>query len=574
MKYPAGGLASRIDTALGLTPADVVLVGGEVVDVFTGEIIRADVAIKDGYIVGVGEYQEGREMVDVTGRYLLPGFIDAHIHIESSMLTPPAFARVVVPRGTTAVVADPHEIVNVAGIEGLRYMVEASRKLPVAFFFMIPSCVPSTPLETAGAEIGPEEIEQGFDLHPESPGLAEMMNFPGVLRKSPEVLRKIATARDRGRLIDGHAPGLSGRELNAYIGAGITTDHETTSPSEALEKLRLGMHLIIREGSAAKNLEALLPVINEHTYPFISFGCDDRHTGDLLAEGEMDHIIRRAVALGLPPVQAVRMATLNTARYYGLKNRGAIAPGYVADVVVVDNLSDFTAERVYSRGRLVACEGQLVAELPVVQDSKLFRTVRIPDLRGRLTLTVPSASAKARVIEVIPDQIVTGSITVPASQAGPDNDILYVAVVERHGKNGNVSLGLVKGFGLKRGALASTVAHDSHNLVLVGSSPEDMELAAHAVAELGGGLAVVAQGRVLGSLALPVGGLMSDQDAGSVSRGLERLHRLARELGSTLPSPFMTMSFLALAVIPELKITDKGLVDVGSFALVDLWVEK
>lgn len=567
-------IESIIDVASGNAPADILLKDAFVVNVFTGEILKQNVAVKDGMVAGVGDYSRGKEAFELTGKYLIPGLIDAHIHIESSMLTPAAFAAAVVPRGVTAVVADPHEIVNVAGLDGLDYMIRASSGLPLDIFFMIPSCVPATHLETAGAAIEEKEIRESLKRYSRSPGLAEMMNFPGVYLKDPEVLGKIKAARESGCLIDGHAPMLGGKDLNAYIGAGILTEHECTTAEEALEKLRLGMKIIIREGSAAKNLCSLLPVVTEKNYPNILFGCDDRNPADLISEGEIDYVLRKAVSCGLDPVRAVQMATINPARHYNLRSFGAVAPGYRADLAVVDNLQDFRVEMVFKAGRLVARDKKLLDSLPGIVDKRMLNTVCLPELKGRLELNIPSKSALARVIEVLPDQILTREVLVPAGELTAAKGIARVAVVERHGKNGNVALGLVRGFGLESGAIASTVAHDSHNLILVGLEPEDMELAAKTVFETGGGLAVVSGGRVLASLPLPVAGLISDQDACTVAAQHVELHKAAREIGCTLPSPFMTMSFLALPVIPELKITDRGLVDVNRFEHVDLWAQE
>lgn len=567
----SGKTEELIDVAQGNAPADLVLKNAFVVNVFTGEILRQNVAVKSGLIAGVGNYEEGREVVNLSGKHLIPGLIDGHIHLESSLLTPIGFAAAYLPHGVTAVVADPHEIVNVAGMDGLRYMVNASQELPLEIFYLVPSCVPTSHMETAGAALGPEEIKEAFQLYPPSPGLAEMMNFSGVLRKLPEVLARIEVAHQHHRIVDGHAPLLSGKDLNAYVGAGILTDHECTSAAEALEKLRLGMRVIIREGSAAKNLRALLPVVNDGTYPSIFFGCDDRHPSDLLNEGGIDEILRKAVAAGLDPVRAVQMATINPARHYGLRGLGAVAPGYQADLVVVNNLTEFRAEMVFKRGELVCQNGKLLALLPRFKDEKVLSTFKLPELKGKLDVAPPSPGTHGRVIEVFPDQIFTRLHLIPAYKIERDREIVKVAVVERHGKNGNMALGLAKGFGTLNGAFASTVAHDSHNLILVGSDAKDMEFAARTVARTGGGLAVVCGGRVLASLALPVAGLMSELDAASIAARYDDLHRAAREIGCTLPSPFMTISFLALPVIPELRITDLGLVDVGKFELVGLW---
>lgn len=563
---------SVIDVAAGRAVPDLLLRGGSLVNVFSGQVQKTNVAVRDGIIAGVGEpYQEGLEAVDLSGKYLLPGLIDAHVHIESSLLTPPAFAEAVAPHGTTAVMADPHELVNVAGIEGFRYLVRSAHGLPLDIFFAVPSCVPATSMETSGASVGAGDIKALFEEYPRSPGLAEMMNYPGVIYGDPGVLAKFKAAGEAKKVVDGHAPGLSGRELNAYLAAGVHTDHESTSLEEAREKLSLGMHILIREGSAARNLRDLLPLVDGWTYPFICFACDDRHPQDLLEEGHMDHVLRQAVSQGLDPVTAVRLATINTARLYGLRRHGAVAPGYRANLTVVNNLRDFRVERVYHRGKLVARDGAMLSALPG-RVPWTRRTVDLPGLNGRFRIDLP-AGARVRVIEVYPDQIVTGMLVMEATMALPEEGVLKVAVVERHRGTGRIGLGLVKGFGFQRGALASTVAHDSHNLVVVGASDADMELAAQAVAGEGGGYAVVSGGRVLAKLPLPVGGLMSEGSAGDVAASLQDVQRACRGLGCPLPAPFMTLSFLALPVIPALKLTDHGLVDVNQFSVVSLFIK-
>ncbi|NLI13034.1 adenine deaminase [Pelotomaculum propionicicum] len=567
-------IESVIDVARGKAPADILLKDALVVNVFTGEILKQSVAVKDGVVAGVGYYDRGEETFDLAGRYLIPGLIDAHIHIESSMLTPAAFAAEVVPHGVTTVVADPHEIVNVAGLAGLDYMIKASSGLPLDIFYMMPSCVPATNLETAGASVSKVEIDSFFKKHPRSPGLAEMMNYPGVCLKDQAVLGKIRAARESRLVIDGHAPQLSGRDLNAYISTGITSEHESVSAAEALEKLRLGMKIIMREGSAARNLISILPIVTEKNCPNILFGCDDRSPADLVNEGEIDFVLRKAVSYGLDPVMAVQMATINPARHYNLPGLGAVAPGYRADLVVLPNLADFQAEMVFKEGVLVARDNKLLAGLPAPEDKSVRNTVCLPELRGRFELDVPAGKNLARVIEVLPDQILTRCVFVRPAELTAAHDIARVAVVERHGKNGNVAVGLVRGFRLENGAIASTVAHDSHNLIIVGQSAGDMELAARTIAATGGGLAAVSGGKVLAALPLPLAGLISDQDARNVAAQHAELHKAAKKLGCTLPSPFMTMSFLALPVIPELRITDMGLVDANHFQLVDLWVRE
>lgn len=555
----------------GQEEADLLFVNGRVACVYSGELLEESVAVKNGIIAGVGDYRQGKEVIDLQGACLLPGLIDSHIHIESSMLTPAAFAEAALPRGTTAVLADPHEIVNVMGIEGWRYMVESSRGVPLDFFWQIPSCVPSTHLETSGGSIGPAEIDQFLELFPECSALAEMMNFKGVVNGLPPVLELIKFARQRGLLVEGHAPGLSGLDLNAYLAAGCSSDHECTTAGEALEKLRLGMRILIREGSAARNLDDLMPIVtplNSHRCCFCS---DDRHPADLLQEGHMDYILRRAVKAGLPPMQAIQMATLNPAQHHRLHGRGAIAPGCLADLVVVNNLNDFRVQKVFKQGKLVARDGQYLVPPDGMKNQIPTSTIKLPELRGRLRLQPVPKAVSVKIIEAVPGQVLTRKVVIPAGQALADPGINRLAVVERHGINGNTALGLVKGFDLERGALASSVAHDSHNLIIVGKDEKSMERAAQVVAEMGGGMAAVDGETVLASLALPAAGLMSPGSAKEVAAGYETIEKAARSLGCRLPSPFMSLSFLALPVIPELRLTDRGLVDVNAFNLVDLW---
>ena len=574
-------LKKLIDVARGRAPADVLIAGARVVNVFTGEVLKGNVAVAEGRIAGVGDYREGRAVYEFPGRYLIPGLIDAHVHIESSLLTPPHFAAAYLPHGVTAVVADPHEIANVAGVGGIKYMIEAARDLPLSVFYTVPSCVPASRLETAGAEIGTAEIEKIFQSYPESPGLAEVMNFPGVLEADPQMLSRIGAAKKRGLAVDGHAPHVLGRDLQAYAAAGVQSDHECTSAQEAREKLRAGLAVIVRGGSAAENLEDLLPVIDGYTCRFIMFGTDDIYPEDLLGEGGVDGILRRAVARGLNPLWALQMATVNPARHYRLTGRGAVAPGYRADLAVVGDLVDWRVEAVFSGGELVCRDGRVLAEMPDAGEldlfreraGKVFKSVVLPRLHGRLEPSPPPhPGACARVIEVLPGQIITRQALLPYKELQSDPAVLKVAVVERHGQSGSVAAGYVRGFGPLRGALASTVAHDSHNLIAVGDNTADMELAAAVLADAGGGLAAVSGGRILACLPLPVAGLMSDQPAPAVASRLRALHRAASGMGCPLPSPFMTLSFLALPVIPELKITDRGLVDVREFKFVDLWV--
>ena len=562
-----------IAAARGHIPVDLLLRNAQLVNVCSGEIHPADVAIYDGQIVGFGEY-EARETLDLKGHYLCPGFIDAHVHLESSMVAPPQFARAVVPRGTTAVVSDPHEIANVLGVEGIRYMLDISQGIPLDVYIMLPSCVPATHMGTSGATISAEELAPLWD-HPRVIGLAEMMNVPGVLFCDPAVLAKLRSAG--GRTIDGHAPSLSGRDLAAYIAAGIHSDHECTTLEEAREKLRLGMHIFIREGTAARNLRDLLPLVTSSNAHMCHFCTDDRHPADLLAEGHIDYLVRTAIREGLNPVVAIQMATLHTARYFGLKNLGAVAPGYRADLLLFDNPQDLTILQVFKAGRLVAEAGEYCGPALGVPHPP-GGTMNVA--REGLDLAIPAEGERIKVIQVVPGQIVTRKrverVTVREGQvvADPERDILKMAVVERHHATGNVGLGFVRGFGLRRGAITSSVAHDTHNIVVVGTSDEDMLAAIDEVIRTGGGQAVVAGGKVLASVPLPLAGLMSDRSLEEVRDQVEALSQAAHSLGCLLPNPAMAMSFLALEVIPELKLTDQGLVDVLKFDLVPLFGEE
>ncbi len=563
-------LARLISIAKGELPADLILANAKVVNTFSGEIEPGNVAIGEDKIAGVGDYHQAKQVMDLAGKYLAPGFINGHTHLESSLLDIGQYARAVVPRGTSALITDLHEIANVCGLAGMRYVLNCARRLPLDLFLMAPSCVPATHLETSGARINTEEIRQILRWR-EAIGLGEVMNFPGVIGGDAKVLNKIDLAR--GKIVDGHAPSVSGKDLSAYIAAGIHSDHESVTLGEAREKLRQGMFIMIREGSSEKNLDALLPLVTDKTYKRCFFVVDDRSCADLLRDGDIDAVVRKAIRRGLDPVRAIQMATLNTAEYFRLDKLGAIAPGYFANLVVLDDLARLQINMVFYRGRLVAQEGEPLFVPPQVNASQVTNTVKIkPFAIDALKLT--ASGEVMPIIEVVPGQIITHKklekVKAEDGNIVPDidRDILKLVVVERHRATGNIGLGLVSGFGLKRGALASSIAHDSHNVIAVGTKDVDIFTAIKEIERLQGGLTVAADGKVLASLSLPIAGLLSPEPLENVVTELERLEKLAKDLGTTLPSPFATLSFLALPVIPELRLTDLGLVDVNEFKLI------
>jgi adenine deaminase len=563
-------IGNLISVAKGESPADLVLANARIVNVFTGEIERGDVAIWGGWIAGVGDYRQARQILDLGGRYLAPGFVDGHVHLESSMLDVAQYARAVVPRGTLAIVTDLHEIANVSGLAGMKYVLDSARRVPLQLFLMAPSCVPATHLETAGANLDAQALRRILRWKG-CIGLGEVMNFPGVINRDESVLSKIELAR--GKAVDGHAPGLSGQNLNAYIAAGIHSDHESVSLEEAREKLRRGMFIMIREGSSEKNLDALLPLVTDRTYKRCLLVVDDRSCVDLLQDGDIDAVVRKAIRRGLDPVRAIQMATINTAEYFRLEGLGAVAPGYQANLIVIDDLASLTIDMVFYRGGLVAEEGKPLFRVRKAGGRGLTNTVNIKPF-GLAALRLPASGETALVIEIVPGQIITRKRTekvrVRDGAVVPDieRDILKLVVVERHKATGNIGRGLVTGFGLKSGALASSIAHDSHNIVAAGTNDGDIYLAIKEIERLAGGLVAAAGGKVLATLALPIAGLLSDEPLEVVVAKLNRLEQVATDLGSRLSSPFSTLSFVALPVIPELRLTDLGLVDVLQFRLI------
>lgn len=561
--------------ARGDEPADLLLQNGQVVNVFSGDVHAADLAIAGGLIVGIGRGYSAREVLDLDGRFVAPGFIDAHVHIESSMVTPREFARAVVPHGVTTVVTDPHEIANVCGLPGIRFMLDDAQGAPFTMLVNASSCVPATPMETSGASLSADDLATLKPL-PGVLGLAEVMNFPGVVFGDDAVLAKLDAFADRVR--DGHAPGLTGKQLNAYAATGISSDHECTTIEEAREKLRLGLTIFVREATNARNLRTLVPLISADNERRFCLCTDDRQPADLLDEGSIDHLIRLAIAEGLHPLTAIRLGSLNTAEHFWLHDRGAIAPGRRADLVVFRDLQAPRAERVYLEGRLVAANGSMMAAVAATSaaPATVRNTVRV-DL-SKVNLSIAAAGQRIRVIGAIENQLITTHLTMDARRddgravADPARDLLKMVVIERHRGTGNVGKGFVTGVGLKRGAIAGTVAHDHHNLVIIGADDRSMLTAARAVAEAGGGQAAAEGEKVLALLPLPIAGLMSDQPIERVRAQADALLAAARQLGSPLHDPFMAMSFLALEVIPRLKLTDVGLVDVEKFQVVPLFV--
>jgi adenine deaminase len=562
-------LKKLISVARGEIPADLLLKNARIVNTFIGEIEPADVAIYGDRIAGVGDYDKAKEIIDLQGRFLAPGLINGHTHIESSMLHPARYAQAVVPRGTLAVVTDLHEIANVCGFKGIKFVTDWARKLPLDMLFLAPSCVPATRLETSGAQISSKEVKRIL-AHPKIIGLGEMMNFPGVVSGDEEVLKKISAAK--GRVIDGHAPGLGGKELNAYLSAGILSDHESTTLEEGKEKLRRGMYLMIREGSSEKNLDALLPLVTDNTYKRCFFVVDDRSCSDLLREGDIDAVVRKAISRGLEPVRAIQMATINAAEYFRLHDRGGIGPGYMANLITITDLAKLEIDMVFYQGRLVAKQGKpFFPSHPITLELKDTVRIKSPTTKS---LKIAAADETYPVIEIVPGQIVTKKtvekIKIVDGVVMPDveRDILKLVVVERHKASGNIGLGLVKGFGLKKGALASSVAHDSHNIIAVGADDLDILKAIEEINRLQGGLVVCANLEILASLPLPIAGLLSPEPLDVVVFQHETVEKAAASLGNLPPAPFSILSFLALPVIPELRLTDLGLVDVNEFKLL------
>ncbi|WP_414703587.1 adenine deaminase [Pseudalkalibacillus sp. SCS-8] len=570
-------LKKRIEAAGKQTTADLVIKNGRIIDVFNGEILLGDVAITDGFIVGIGEY-EGNHIIDAADRYICPSFIDGHVHIESSMVTPSEYAKVVLPHGVTTVITDPHEIANVSGKEGIEFIIQDSEDIPLDVLLMLPSCVPATPFENSGATLTAQDLEPFFE-HRRVLGLAEVMDYPSLHQAKKEMLDKLLTTWKHRSHIDGHLAGLDQTAINTYRAAGISTDHECTTAAEALERLRRGMYVLILEGSAAKNLSALIPVINEQNARRCLFCTDDKHLDDLVENGSIDHNVRLAIQKGIQPIVAIQMASLNAAECYGLSTKGAIAPGYEADFLLLDDLNALTISEVYKGGKLVAKDGIYIGK-PMEKETpspELMETIHTKAISIK-DLEIPiSDSRKANIIEIVPNQLITKKRLEEVHcedghfQPEVSKDLLKLLVIERHKKTGNIGRGIVKGFGLKDGAIATTIAHDSHNIVAAGTNDTDLLKAIHTLQDMNGGLVLVQGGNAVSALSLPIGGLMSTQDYQRIYTELMNMKSRLSDIGFKGSfNPFLTLSFLTLPVIPHLKLTDLGLFDVDTFQHIDV----
>ena len=568
-------LKKIINTAKGANKADLVIKNANLVNVLSEEIYKTDIAITDGIIVGLGDDYCGEYELDVKGAYITPSFIDAHVHLESSMMLPKEFAKAVLKCGTTTVIADPHEIANVLGLSGIEFMMEATKNLDLDVFFMLPSCVPATDFETSGFSLSANDLEKLIDK-PSILGLAEMMNYVGVINNNDNVLAKIELAKKYNKCIDGHAPLLSGKDLCAYVASGVKSDHECTTPEEALEKLRLGLNIMIREGSAAKDLKPLIPFLKKYCTRKCMFATDDRHPTQL--NEHINGMVKECVAEGIDVIKAVQCASLNGAEYFGLKDRGAVAPGYKADMLVFENLRDFNPRYVIKNGKIIVENGKLVNHTSDINNSNYTNSMHVAPFSVK-DFTIPAKSRQMKIIEVKDHQLLTKEkiadvkLKENCAISDIDNDILKICVMERHHYTHNIARGFVRGFGLKNGAIASTVAHDSHNMIIIGTNDEDMYFAAQELSKMGGGKIVIQNGKIKAALPLPVAGLISDSSFEELKILCESLKKEVANLGCSLDDPFMTMAFLSLSVIPELKITDKGLFSTQNFNFTDLFVE-
>ena len=571
----ANNLEDIIRVSRGEELADLVIKNAKLVNVLSEEIYETDIAVIGDKIAGISKGYKGKKEIDAKGAYVTPSFIDGHVHIESSMLMPSEFAKMVLASGTTTVISDPHEIANVMGLQGISFMREATKNLPLDVYFMLPSCVPATNLETSGVELNSYDLALLIDA-PWVLGVAEMMNFNGVVNCESNVLSKIQLGLDKKKRIDGHAPHLSGKELDAYVASGISSDHECTNPQEAIEKIRSGMYIMVREGTAARDLEALIPVLKKYNTRKCLFVTDDRNAKHLMSH--ISGMVKTAVSMGVEPIKAIQMASLNTAEYFGLSNVGAVAPGYKADFAIFDNLEDFNPKMVFKNGVQVAENGKVIVDMSEFKLPQLRGSVNIQYLyRENLQIKVPNNRHEMKVINVVPKQLITKMTYEPIKNengfavSDTESDILKIAVIERHKATGNIGLGFVKGFGLKSGAIASTVAHDSHNMIVIGTNDEDMYYAAVELVKSQGGKIIVENGKTLCHLPLPIAGLMSDLPNERVIERLEDLSKASQKIGCQIADPFMSMAFLSLSVIPEIKITDKGLIDAKKFEITDLF---
>ena len=557
-KYP--GKKRVIDAASGRRDADLVLKNASFINVFSNEICEGDIAISEGLIVGIGSYKGERE-IDVSGKIVSPGFIDAHIHLESSLVSPSEFAKAVLPHGTTTVVCDPHEIANVMGTDGIDYMIKATENLPIDVHFMLPSCVPSTPEDESGAKLSFEDLDPYFE-NGRVLGLAEMMNYEGVCDGDKDTVSKILTSQGHHKKIDGHAPGLSGKRLNAYIAAGVYSDHECSDFENAIEKLRLGQFIMIREGTAAKNLSSLIPLLSPEYSSRCMFCTDDKHPSDILFEGHIDSIVKKAVSAGVDPIVAMKVATHNAARYFLLNNKGAVAPGYLADIAVLDNLENFEVKTVLKRGKVVFDNGRVTEFSSPIIDGRLREKAENSFCMRELFADDFKNNSPLGIIGLVKGEIISENLG-KAENIDVSEDILKVAVVERHKNTGHIGVGFIKGYGLKRGSVATSISHDSHNIIVVGENEEDMAFAVNKVREQRGGIAVVDNGRVLASLPLEIAGLMTNKPLLETNSFLENAKTAAEKLGvSKGVDPFMTLSFMSLPVIPEVRLTTRGIIDV------------
>lgn len=552
-----------IDVAAGRDKAELVFKNVKYLNVFTNRFVTADVAITSGYVAGIGDYN-GENEIDCTGKYLVPGFIDSHIHLESSIVSPKTFSRVVSAHGTTAVVTDPHEITNVLGTDGIEYMLKATKNLPIDVFFVIPSCVPASPFDENGAVINHLDTEKYMD-NPRVLGLAEMMNFPGAVGGDGEIIKMILSAENSGKVTDGHAPGLGGKSLNAYAAAGVMSDHECTTAEEALEKLSLGQYIMIRQGTAGRNLEALVSLLNGDTYTRCLFATDDKHPGELSENGHIDYIIKKAISSGVKPEIAYKVASFNAAQYFNLPQRGAIAPGYIADMVLLDDIQNVAISAVYKNGKMPELTVKENSDVDSALNARARRTMNTAKITEK---SIGITKSSEKVIGLINGQIVTTDEG-EAESIDIQNDILKVCVIERHKNTGHIGRCYIKGYGLKSGAVATSIAHDSHNIIAVGTNDSDIVTAVNTIIDMGGGMVVVNNGSVVESLPLEIAGLMTDADIDYVNGKIDSLKQAAYSLGVNKNiDPFMTLSFVSLPVIPHIKLTTLGVVDVDKFELL------